>query len=133
MKRSTALILPFAMLSMAVSTVLAQPKTSLKDAYKDYFKVGVAVNFRNVTVPEQQAIVLREFNSVTAENDMKPESTEPQQGQFNWARADSIADFCRRNGIKMRGHYLMWHSQIGEWMYKDKKGNLVTKRCFSRT
>ena len=73
MKRSTALILPFAMLSMAVSTVLAQPQTSLKDAYKDYFKVGVAVNFRNVTVPEQQAIVLREFNSVTAENDMKPE------------------------------------------------------------
>ena len=134
MKSYRTLLLPVLLLGLS-AVASAQPfgapaqqqMPSLKDAYKDYFKVGVAVNFRNVTVPEQQAIVLREFNSVTAENDMKPESTEPQQGQFNWMRADSIADFCRRNGIKMRGHCLMWHSQIGEWMYKDKKGNLVTK------
>ncbi len=102
-------------------------ETGLKDAYKDYFSIGVAVNMRNIANPEQIAIIKKDFNSITAENDMKPQPTEPAYGQFNWENADKIADFCRSNGIKLRGHCLMWHAQIGEWMYKDKKGELVSK------
>ena len=81
--------------------------------------IGVAVNQRNVTNAEQQALIKREFNSMTCENDMKPEPTEPNEGQFNWENADRIANFCRANGIKLRGHCLMWHSQIGRWMTSD--------------
>ena len=92
--------------------------------------MGVAVNQRNVTVPEQVALVKREFNSITAENDMKPQPTEPRKGEFNWEGADRIADFCRENGIKLRGHCLMWHSQVGEWIYRDEKGNLLPKEQF---
>lgn len=113
-----------ASVSVATATASAQ---GLKDAYKDYFTIGVAVNQRNVTNPDQQALICREFNSVTAENDMKPQPTEPRRGEFDFTRADRIADFCRRNGIKMRGHCLMWHAQIGEWMYKDNDGYLVSK------
>ena len=91
----------------------------LKDAYKDYFLIGVAVNQRNVTNEEQQALIKKEFSSITCENDMKPEPTEPREGQFNWENADRIANFCRANGIKLRGHCLMWHSQIGRWMTED--------------
>ena len=91
----------------------------LKDAYKDYFMIGVAVNQRNVANAEQSALVKQEFNSMTAENDMKPEPTEPREGEFNWTSADRIANFARQNGIKLRGHCLMWHSQIGKWMYED--------------
>ena len=109
---------------------IPEPTDGLKDAYKDYFKIGVAVNIRNVTDPEQMKVVLREFNSITAENDMKPQTTEPKKGEFNWENADKIADFCRANGIKMRGHTLMWHSQIGTWMYQDEKGNLLPKEEF---
>ena len=91
----------------------------LKDVYKDYFLIGVAVNQRNVTNAERQALIKKEFSSMTAENDMKPEPTEPRQGQFNWEGADRIANFARQNGIKLRGHCLMWHSQIGRWMTDD--------------
>ena len=91
----------------------------LKDAYKDYFMIGVAVNQRNVTNASQSALVKQEFNSMTAENDMKPEPTEPREGEFNWTSADRIANFARQNSIKLRGHCLMWHSQIGKWMYED--------------
>lgn len=104
------------LLALSASTLWAQ---GLKDAYKDYFMIGVAVNQRNVSNPEQQALIKREFNSMTAENDMKPEPTEPREGQFNWENADRIANFARQNGIKLRGHCLMWHSQIGRWMYED--------------
>ena len=61
---------------------------------------------------------------------MKPQPTEPRQGQFDFSRADRIANFCRQHGIKMRGHCLMWHSQIGEWIYKDEQGNLLPKEEF---
>ena len=101
----------------------------LKDAYKDYFKVGVALNVGNLT-PEQEAIVVREFNSVTCENAMKPASVHPAPGVWDWAQADSIANFCRRNGIKMRGHCLVWHNQFSDWMLMDKKGNTVKKEVF---
>ena len=101
------------LLAMSSTTSWAQ---GLKDVYKDYFMIGVAVNQRNVTNADQAALVKKEFNSMTAENDMKPEPTEPQEGQFNWENADRIANFARANGIKLRGHTLMWHSQIGRWM-----------------
>ena len=109
---------------------IPEPTDGLKDAYKDYFKIGVAVNNRNVTDPDQIKVVLREFNSITAENAMKLQPTEPKKGEFNWKDADEIANFCRANGIKMRGHTLMWHSQIGSWMYQDEKGNLLPKEEF---
>ena len=115
-------------LTMSANTGFAQSgETGLKDAYKDYFSIGVAVNMRNIANPEQIAIIKKDFNSITAENDMKPQPTEPAYGQFNWENADKIANFCRSNGIKLRGHCLMWHAQIGEWMYKDEKGDLVSK------
>ena len=114
--------------AVTVNTGFAQNgETGLKDAYKDYFSIGVAVNMQNITNPEQIAIIKKDFNSITAENDMKPQPTEPAYGQFNWENADKIANFCRNNGIKLRGHCLIWHAQIGQWMYQDEKGNLVSK------
>jgi GH35 family endo-1,4-beta-xylanase len=100
----------------------------LKDAYKNEFLIGVAVNQRNVSDPMQSALICEEFNSITAENDMKPQPTEPAEGKYNWERADRIADFCREHGIKLRGHCLVWHNQIGEWIYTDKNGNEVDKK-----
>ena len=100
---------------------------SLKDAYKDYFLIGVAVNGRNITDSAQSELVKKEFNSITAENDMKPASVHPAEGKWNWERADRVADFCRRNGIKLRGHCLMWHNQMCDWMFYDKNHKLVSK------
>lgn len=103
---------------------------SLRDAYKGYFTIGVAVNQRNVADPEQAALIKKEFNSITAENDMKSGEIHPSEGVWNWERADKVADFCRQNGIKLRGHCLVWHSQFCEWMLKDKKGKPVKKEVF---
>lgn len=101
----------------------------LKDAYKDYFTVGVAVNKFNISDPVQTAIIKKQFSSVTAENAWKPGEIHPKEGVWNFGLADSIANFCRENGIKMRGHCLCWHSQFADWMFVDKKGKPVKKRC----
>jgi len=102
----------------------------LKDAYKDYFTIGVALNQRNISDDAQKALVKKEFNSVTAENDWKPGEIHPKEGVWNFERADKIADFCRQNGIKMRGHCLCWHSQFADWMFTDSKGKEVSKEVF---
>ena len=74
-------------LTMGANTGFAQSgETGLKDAYKDYFSIGVAVNMRNISNPEQIAIIKKDFNSITAENDMKPQPTEPAYGQFSVER-----------------------------------------------
>ena len=104
--------------------------TGYKDTYKDYFTVGVAVNMRNVSNPEQIALIKKNFNSITAENDMKPVSLQPEEGKFNWENADKIANFCRENNISLRGHCLCWHSQFADWMFVDKKGKEVSKEVF---
>ena len=116
-----------ALLVLSIATASAQ---GLKDAYRDYFTIGVAVNQRNVTNSDQMDLIKKEFNSITAENDMKPGEIHPQEGVWNWEKADRIANFCRENGIKLRGHCLCWHSQFADWMFTDKKGKPVKKEVF---
>lgn len=116
-----------AVLCLAFVCVGASAQKTLKEAYKNYFSIGVAVNQRNVTNPAQQALIIKEFNSITAENDMKPISVHPAEGKWTFENADRIADFCRQNHIKLRGHCLAWHNQFCDWMFYDKKGRLVKK------
>ena len=126
-----------ALLAMSTTVSMAQwrqvdprENVGLKDAYKDYFTIGVALNQRNVSDDAQKALVLKQFNSVTAENDWKPGEIHPKEGVWNFERADKIANFCRQNGIKMRGHCLCWHSQFADWMFTDKNGKEVSKEVF---
>ncbi|MGW3462655.1 endo-1,4-beta-xylanase, partial [Streptomyces olivaceoviridis] len=61
-------------------------------------------------------IASREFNMVTAENEMKIDATEPQRGQFNFSAADRVYNWAVQNGKQVRGHTLAWHSQQPGWM-----------------
>ncbi|GAA4470631.1 non-reducing end alpha-L-arabinofuranosidase family hydrolase [Phytohabitans houttuyneae] len=61
-------------------------------------------------------ILNREFNSVTAENEMKIDATEPQQNNFTFGNADRIVNHAISRGWKVRGHTLAWHSQQPGWM-----------------
>lgn len=98
----------------------------LKDYYKDYFTVGVAVSPQALKGPEADLIV-KHFNSITAENAMKMGPIHPEENRYNWQPADEIVDFAIKNGMKMRGHTLCWHNQTPNWLFKDEQGNDVTK------
>ncbi|MCW6007276.1 endo-1,4-beta-xylanase [Micromonospora sp. CPCC 205371] len=58
----------------------------------------------------------REFNMVTAENEMKPDATQPQRGQFSFGSGDQIYNWATQRGMKVRGHTLAWHAQQPGWM-----------------
>src|SRR5687768_5235500 len=70
-----------------------QETKGLKDYYKDYFDMGVAVSPRALKTDEA-GLILREFNSITAENAMKMGPIHPEEGRYNWKDADSIVAFA---------------------------------------
>jgi endo-1,4-beta-xylanase len=60
-------------------------------------------------------ILNTEFNSVTPENELKWDATEPSQGNFTFGNADRIVNHATSRGMRVRGHTLLWHSQQPGW------------------
>lgn len=101
-------------------------KKGLKDFYKNYFSIGVAVGQQNL-IGDETTLIKTQFNSITAENAMKMVSLQPKEGMFYWKYADSIVNFAVKNNIKIRGHNLCWHEQAPSWMFVGKDGKEVSK------
>jgi endo-1,4-beta-xylanase len=80
-------------------------------------RFGTAVDM-NALVNDQtyRDTIARQFSSVTAENVMKWDTLEPQQGVFNYGPADQLLAFADENRIAARGHVLVWHNQIPSWV-----------------
>lgn len=107
-------------------TSSADTLKGLKDFYKDYFPIGVAVSPVSLTGSES-VLILKHFNSLTAENVMKPALIHPEENRYSWDNADKIVEFARVNGMLLRGHTLCWHKQTPGWLFKGPDGNTVTK------
>ena len=102
---------------------------TLKDAFKDHFPVGTAVN-RSMTTgatfrrtPEQNAkdvaLLKEQFNQITAENDMKWQLIHPREGAngYEFGPADAFVNFGLSNKMEIAGHTLVWHSQTPNWVF----------------
>ncbi len=104
----------------------ASAQKTLKDAYKDYFPIGVAVAPRNLSGAEAE-LIIKQFNSVTPENAMKMGPIHPEPDRYAWDAPDAIVAFAQKNGMKVRGHTLCWHNQTPKWFFTDANGNQVTR------
>ncbi|MEZ2336264.1 endo-1,4-beta-xylanase [Mucilaginibacter sp. RCC_168] len=112
--------------SSQTGTIAGHPDKGLKDYYKNYFPIGVAVSMASLHGPDS-ALIIKEFNSITPENDMKMGLIHPSESIYHWANADKIVDFAASHHIKIRGHNLCWHNQEAAWMFKGPNGEPVTK------
>jgi endo-1,4-beta-xylanase len=106
--------------SMPVSPIQADIP-SLKDVFDGCFAIGAAVEPDQLAGPTGD-LMKKHCNSIVAENVMKPVSIQPQEGKFNWTAADQIFQFAAANKMVVRFHTLVWHSQVGEWFFKDAEG-----------
>jgi endo-1,4-beta-xylanase len=69
-------------------------------------------------------LVAAQFSSVTPENEMKWDAVEPSQGDFDFGAADDIVGRARDARQKIRGHTLVWHAQLPDWV-KDLDGDAL--------
>ncbi|WP_328475049.1 endo-1,4-beta-xylanase [Actinoplanes sp. NBC_00393] len=76
---------------------------------------GVATSAFKFSDTPYMTIVNREFNSLVAENDMKWDATEPQQGRFTFTNGDRLVSHAQAHGMTVRGHTLLWHAQQPSW------------------
>ena len=86
--------------------------------------VGTAIMSGRLANAPARALIARQFNSLSPENEMKWESIEPQPGVFSFEAGDKLADFAAKNNMRLRGHTLVWHSQLPQWV-KGLKGDAL--------
>ncbi|MCU7827164.1 endo-1,4-beta-xylanase [Kitasatospora sp. DSM 101779] len=77
---------------------------------------GTAVAAGRLGDATYATVLDREFKMVTPENEMKWDTVEPSRGSFNFAPADAIVNHATAHGQRMRGHTLVWHSQLPNWV-----------------
>ena len=123
-------VLPTTLLAICAVAEAADKPVSLKDAFKEHFLVGTAVNRSMVTggagfrrSAEQSAkdiaLLKEQFNQISPENDLKWQSIHPREGVdgYDFAPADAFVNFGVSNKMYVVGHTLVWHSQTPNWVF----------------
>ena len=111
---------------VGIMPVFAQVEAQgLKDVYQEYFLFGTVLNSNTSNDQKMKDLVLREFNSITPENELKPDATMVLSGSTNEdikvqlnTGARRILKFCEDNNIPVRGHTLVWHNQTPAWFFR---------------
>lgn len=62
-----------------------------------------------------RAAVLRDCEVLTPEIHLKWNSLEWRKGQFNFAPVDDLLTFADDNGLRVRGHTLLWDQSTPDW------------------
>jgi endo-1,4-beta-xylanase len=115
-------------------SVHAQTSAGLKDAFKDQFLIGAALNEGQVAGRDTAALRLikQHFNAIVAENCTKSEVIHPEEHVYNFAPTDALVKFGEDNGMEVIGHCLIWHSQLAKWFAVDDQGNPVSAKVLKK-
>src|SRR5579871_5128934 len=78
--------------------------------------IGTATLPSDLSDPTLSQIVSDQFSVLTPGNDMKWQVVEPTQGVFDWTGADNVVNFAEAHRQRVRGHTLVWHNQLPNWL-----------------
>jgi len=109
----------------------AQKQTALKDVFKDDFRIGAALNGRQIFERDARGaeIVRTHFNSITPENHLKWALVHPQPQKYDFAAPDRFVEFGEKHGMFIVGHTLVWHNQTPRWVFEDEQGKPLSREA----
>jgi endo-1,4-beta-xylanase len=94
-----------------------QPDDSLRGlAAPIGLRVGTAIIPFDLDQPDYAQIAADQFSTVTPGNEMKWQVVEPTRGTYDWSGGDRLVQFARQHGQLVRGHTLVWHNQLPDWL-----------------
>ena len=125
-------------------TAKAADNTLLNTYGAKYGNSGTCINLYQLRDANQLNILKQHYNSITLENEMKPDQLlgnsarlitvseaknrgyyipdnykESYVPQINFSTVDEVMKICYQNGLKMRAHTLVWHSQTPTWFFRN--------------
>ena len=114
------------------ASVRSAETPTLKDAYKDLFYVGAAINRTIATgtasranrtsdqVSKDVVLVKEQFNQISPENDLKWTRIHPREAAdgYDFDAADAFVNFGVSNHMYIVGHTLVWHGQTPAWVFR---------------
>jgi endo-1,4-beta-xylanase len=104
----------FALIQAGPATAANAPLRQLAEAKSRYF--GTALTQGNLSNSTLIGVAGTQFDMVTPGNEMKWDTTEPSNGTFNFAPGDQIVQFAVAHNDRVRGHNLVWQSQLPSWV-----------------
>lgn len=115
----------------------------LAELYQENFPIGIALSGYILQNTEQYGqVILENFNSITCENEMKPDSLLDQAASqanledaylhaaVHFDNCMPAVKFASEHGMKIRFHTLVWHSQTPKWFFTEDytdEGRLVDR------
>lgn len=113
---------PFTLSLLATTALAAQTKRQAEASLHELFAargkeyLGNIADQQLLSNETNAAIITANFGQLTHENSLKWEAVEPEEGTFNFDEPDVLVDFATENGLSIRGHTLVWHSQLPAWV-----------------
>ena len=106
---------------------------SLCGAFAGKLKIGAAINTWHLKPESKEYDVIRKhFNVFTLENQSKPEPVHPEEEKWVLEPVDRFAELGEKNGVTLRGHTLVWHSQVPGWFFRDGDGDASSELLLER-
>jgi endo-1,4-beta-xylanase len=108
-------------LALAGAATAVAASSSSSDSLRDLgtqvqLRIGTAATPLDLSDPTLSQITSDQFSVLTPENEMKWQVVEPQRGTFDWTGADNLVKFAERHDERVRGHTLVWHNQLPNWL-----------------
>ncbi len=98
------------------------PPETLREAAPKGLLVGGAIATQDLDKPELANLAARQFSAITPEYEMMPEKLVDDNGKFDFATADRVVDFAKKNHQSVFGHMLVWHFVTRRWLFESPDG-----------
>jgi endo-1,4-beta-xylanase len=85
-------------------------------AAKVGLRFGSAIIPFDLDHPAYRGVAASQFSTVTPGNEMKWQVVEPTRGHYDWTGGDRLVRFAEAHGQLVRGHVLLWHNQLPDWL-----------------
>ena len=103
---------------------------SLKEAYKDYFPLGAATEWFDITTyPE---LMSTQFSAIVSEGQTHFEGMQPREGNYSFEWGERIFDWGLERGMQVRLHSLMYYKGTPDWVFKHPSGQVSEELFLKR-